>query len=250
MTTKSNIRSGFVALLGSVAMIVSAADDRPRVRPLPPMAANAKTGPAVGIKIPAFQAMDQDGKKANFQALAGPKGLVLVFARSADWCPYCKTHLADINTQVEAFHKQGLNVASITYDSAAVLKDFSSRLKIGYPMLSDPDSKIIKAFGILNTNVDPKTPQYGIPFPGTFIINEKGIVASKYFEDDYRERYSGAAIVSKEFGVDGVARDETETTQMLQNCCVSSRLISQSILWVTPQVHDPEFWRTGPRLSR
>jgi hypothetical protein len=28
----------------------------------------------------------------------GPKGLMLVFYRSADWCPYCKTQLAELHT--------------------------------------------------------------------------------------------------------------------------------------------------------
>ena len=210
------MKSNWMALaaLGCFAMLVWAAEDRPKLHPLPPLAGNAKTGPAVGTKIPALQAIDQDGKPRDFQSLRGPKGLVLVFARSADWCPYCKTHLADINKQVQAFKDKGLAVASITYDSQAVLKDFSTRLTIGYPMLSDPQSKVIRAFGLLNTNVDPKSPQYGIPFPGTIIVNEKGVVTSKYFEDDYRERYSAASIVTHEFGADGVDKTMTETTQM------------------------------------
>ncbi len=45
----------------------------------------AELGPAVGQPLPAFETADQDGKPRSFENLRGPKGLVLVFFRSADW---------------------------------------------------------------------------------------------------------------------------------------------------------------------
>ena len=45
----------------------------------------ATLGPAVGQPIPGFEAPDQDGRPRDFASLTGPKGLVLVFFRSADW---------------------------------------------------------------------------------------------------------------------------------------------------------------------
>ena len=47
--------------------------------------ANLKTGPEVGQKIPAFSAVDQNGRVRNFDSLNGPNGLVLFFNRSVDW---------------------------------------------------------------------------------------------------------------------------------------------------------------------
>lgn len=188
--------------------------ERPRARPLPPASSNAKSGPAVGARIPTFTAIDTDGKQRTFENLRGPRGLVLLFSRSADWCPYCKTNMADLNTQVEAFRKKGLGVASVTYDSAAILQDFGKRLGIKYPMLSDPQSRVIQAFGILNDNVETTSPQYGIPFPGTYIVNEKGVVTAKYFEEDYRERYSAASILAHEFAADGTEKTTIDTAQL------------------------------------
>jgi peroxiredoxin len=49
------------------------------------LAAAIEAGPAVGETIPAFQAVDQDGRVRTFADLRGPKGLVLLFFRSADW---------------------------------------------------------------------------------------------------------------------------------------------------------------------
>ena len=59
--------------------------DRPRLRPLPKLDENVKTGPAVSARIPHFEALDQHGRRRTFESLRGPKGLVLMFVRSADW---------------------------------------------------------------------------------------------------------------------------------------------------------------------
>ena len=42
-------------------------------------------GPAVGAHVPEFELADQSGQSRNLQSLTGPKGLMLVFFRSADW---------------------------------------------------------------------------------------------------------------------------------------------------------------------
>ncbi len=47
--------------------------------------AEIRTGPGVGERIPVFQARDQNGEAVTFQTLRGPKGLLLLFHRSADW---------------------------------------------------------------------------------------------------------------------------------------------------------------------
>ena len=201
-------------LLVLLGALVWGQDARPRLRPLNEQSANAKTGPAVGSHIPEFAAVDLNGKRQTFDTLKGSKGLVLVFARSADWCPYCKTQLADLNRQVDGFRMKGVNVASITYDSTDILKTFATRIGIRYPMLSDPESAVIRAFDILNTNIDKNTPRYGIPFPGTYVINEKGIITAKSFDDDYRERSSAASILTREFGAAGFIQNTIENSQL------------------------------------
>ncbi len=44
-----------------------------------------KTGPAVGSRVPDFALPDQNGKQWTLHDLMGPKGMLLVFTRSADW---------------------------------------------------------------------------------------------------------------------------------------------------------------------
>ncbi len=45
----------------------------------------AKLGPQVGEKVPDFSLPDQHGARQTLASLMGPKGLILVFNRSADW---------------------------------------------------------------------------------------------------------------------------------------------------------------------
>jgi cytochrome oxidase Cu insertion factor (SCO1/SenC/PrrC family) len=78
-------RLSALLLASAIASVAWGADDHPRLNPLPPTDRNAQTGPAVGARIPAFEAVDQHGKARTFDSLKGPHGLVLLFVRSADW---------------------------------------------------------------------------------------------------------------------------------------------------------------------
>lgn len=98
----------------------------------------------------------------------------------------------------EEVNKRGYGVVAISYDTPATLKNFADRKKISYPLLSDPDSKIIKAFGILNEKA--KDFAAGVPHPGMFVVNAAGKVEAKYFEEDYRERFTISALLTNRFG--------------------------------------------------
>jgi hypothetical protein len=45
----------------------------------------AKLGPQVGDRAIDFQLTDQSGRTQRLATIAGPKGTMLVFVRSADW---------------------------------------------------------------------------------------------------------------------------------------------------------------------
>jgi cytochrome oxidase Cu insertion factor (SCO1/SenC/PrrC family) len=44
-----------------------------------------KLGPQIGTQVPDFTLLDQKGQSRTLASLMGPKGLMLVFFRSADW---------------------------------------------------------------------------------------------------------------------------------------------------------------------
>jgi hypothetical protein len=102
----------------------------------------------------------------------------------------------ELQGRVEELKRQGFGVAGISYDSVAVLSAFSSRRGITFPLLSDPGSVTIKTYGILNTTVPASNRQmYGIPFPGTFMLDTRGIVTSRFFEQAYQDRNTVGSIM-------------------------------------------------------
>jgi AhpC/TSA family/Disulphide bond corrector protein DsbC len=87
--------------------------------------------------------------------------------------------------------------AAISYDSEEVLMFFAGRYKIDYPMLADPDSKVIQAYGVLNTEATGM--QKGFARPGYFYIDSAGVIREKFFDAKYRERLTGNSIIAKLF---------------------------------------------------
>ena len=195
-------------------------------------------GPQVGQRVPDFSLQDQDGKVRTLQSIMGPRGAMVVFVRSADWCPYCRTQLVELQGQAATLRAQGIGLAAIMYDSREILADFSRRQGITYPLLSDVGSATIKRYGILNTIVEEalgpngKDPALmadlrlyatigeaterirGIPFPGTFVVDRQGRVTSRFFEDYYRERTTTANILLRT-GVGGAVRGTQIATDHL-----------------------------------
>lgn len=45
----------------------------------------ASLGPQVGEQVPEFSLPDQNGQMRTLESIAGPKGAMLLFHRSADW---------------------------------------------------------------------------------------------------------------------------------------------------------------------
>ena len=109
--------------------------------------------------------------------------------------------MVELEQSREEFRKLGIGLAAISYDSVAILHNFAERRAIHFSLLSDPDSKIIRSVGLLNQSMPQGSPFFGIPYPGTFILDAKGVIKAKYFEDDFRERFTAADILTKRFNV-------------------------------------------------
>lgn len=150
-----------------------------------------------GQKAPDFSARDQFDREQTLATLRGPKGTVLLFYRSADWCPYCKGQLIQLQAAKARFEQQGLKLAGISYDSQVILKSFSDRRKIDFPLLSDADSKVIQAYDVLNAEATGQNK--GMARPGYFFIDTSGVIREKFFEAKYRERLTGNNVLARIF---------------------------------------------------
>jgi len=131
----------------------------------------------------------------------------------------------ELQDRLEELTRSGIGVAAISYDSQDILANFAKERGITFPLLSDVDSAVIKAYGILNTVAvaadgprkdDPElladvqkyvaasgmfSESVGTPFPGTFMLDTNGRVESRYFEEFYRERNTTANVMLK-LGID------------------------------------------------
>ena len=104
----------------------------------------------------------------------------------------------ELQGRLDELRRQGFDVAGVSYDSVAVLADFSRRRGITFPLLSDPGSITIRKYGILNTTVPASNRRmYGIPFPGTFMLNARGVITSRFFEQAYQERNTVGSIMAR-----------------------------------------------------
>nr|QQZ49828.1 redoxin domain-containing protein [Phenylobacterium glaciei] len=50
----------------------------------------------MGSRIPPIAARDMAGKPVTVRDLSDKNGVVLVFFRSAKWCPYCQKQLIEL----------------------------------------------------------------------------------------------------------------------------------------------------------
>jgi hypothetical protein len=103
----------------------------------------------------------------------------------------------ELQNAKQRFEERGLKLAAISYDSRAILKDFAARQNIDFPLLADPDSKIIRSFGVLNAEAKGMTK--GMARPGFFYIDENGVIREKYFEAKYADRFTPNNVIGKLF---------------------------------------------------
>ena len=150
----------------------------------------AAIGPVIGAPAPAFAALNAEGAPVTLESLAGTNGTIVSFVRSADWCPFCKKQLIELNEQESAFAAAGWQLVGISYDSPEKLARFAGKSNISYPLLSDKDSATIKAFGLLNEEYGPESKAYGIPHPALVFIGSDGTVREVLREEGFRDRPS------------------------------------------------------------
>jgi len=151
----------------------------------------------LGNKIPLLRGTDQFGKERDFENLRGPNGLVILFYRSADWCPYCKGQLLSLQRAAQHFMDKGIGLVGVSYDSQDILKFFTDRYSITYPLLADPQSEIIERFGVLNTTATGFTK--GMSYLGFVYVSPDGRIQETFFEEDIHTRFTGNNVITKIF---------------------------------------------------
>ncbi|MCB9594246.1 MAG: redoxin domain-containing protein [Sandaracinaceae bacterium] len=106
------------------------------------------------------------------------------------------TQLVELQRALPRFEAAGVRLYAVSYDEVEALAEFARHHGITYPLLSDRGSKVIDSYGIRNHFVgEHEVPYYGIPFPGTYLVDERGHVAAKLFHRNLAHRESAEAML-------------------------------------------------------
>ena len=158
-------------------------------------------GPKIGSPAPALHIVDTNNHAISLEQIIKKEGAIIVFFRSADWCPFCKKHLIELNEYDENFKALGYGVAAISYDNTDILKNFSQFSELTYPLYSDQEAATVNAYGVRNTDYEIGDDNYGLSLPGVIVVNQAGKVVKKYFFEGYRNRVKFNELL-KELSVD------------------------------------------------
>ena len=130
----------------------------------------------------------------------------------------------ELQSHIDEFEAAGVRLFAISYDPVGDLASFASEHGITYSLLYDEDSRVIRQYGILNTLVRPDERVYGIPFPGTYIVDEGGMIVEKLFHREYQVREAASAVLREAFDAPADLSDYPGDQCSEPNVRVSARL--------------------------
>jgi len=126
----------------------------------------------VGDHAPDFSATTDDGTKVRLADFLGKRVLVLFFYPK-DGTPICTKEACAFRDSYEQFIDAGADVIGVSGDTDESHRTFARQHKLSFPLISDADGSLRKAFAV------PKT--MGL-FPGrvTYVIDQAGIIRQIY----------------------------------------------------------------------
>jgi peroxiredoxin Q/BCP len=138
-----------------------------------------------GSKAPSFSAPDQHGNKVSLADFKGRK-LVLYFYPQ-DMTPTCTEQACNLRDNYAALKKAGLAVVGVSPDDVARHQKFAGKYDLPFPLLADPNRKIIEKYGVWG-----EKQLYGRKYMGvhrtTFLVDEKGKVMKVFGKPKAKEQ--------------------------------------------------------------
>lgn len=126
-----------------------------------------------GMPAPEFALLDQDGVERKLSDFRGEK-LVIFFYPQA-MTPACTKEACEFQESTQPLKDAGYRVLGISRDQIDKLRRFADRDSLEYPLLSDPDTEVHRAYGAYG-----KKNSYGRILEGvirsTFLIDEHGVI--------------------------------------------------------------------------
>lgn len=127
----------------------------------------------IGDKMPSFSAVDQDGNPVTDQTLLGHKTVIYFYPK--DSTSGCTAEACNIRDNYHSFLARGFQVYGVSKDSIKSHQNFRTKYELPFPLLSDPETTMIQAFGVWG-----EKKLYGKTYFGTlrttFIFDENNIL--------------------------------------------------------------------------
>ena len=128
----------------------------------------------VGDTAPSFSLDDADGNTVSLADYRGRK--LIVYFYPAASTPGCTKQACDFRDNLRALNKAGLDVVGISPDKPAKLAKFRDAEGLTFPLLSDPDRKVLSTWGAYG-----EKKMYGKTVQGvirsTFVVDENGKIS-------------------------------------------------------------------------
>lgn len=122
--------------------------------------------PKVGDTAPAFSGTDQDGKTVSLADFAGKKNVLLYFYPK-DFTGGCTKEACGFRDRMGELQTNNVAVIGVSFDSADSHKKFIEQYHLNFPLLADPDGKIVAAY-------DVKMPMMNMAKRVSFLIGTDG----------------------------------------------------------------------------
>jgi len=123
--------------------------------------------------MPAFSVIDETGKQVTEKDMLGRKTVIYFYPK--DSTPGCTAEACNIRDNHNAFMARGYQVFGVSKDSQASHARFKEKNGLTFPLLSDPTTAMLQAFGAWGEKKN-----YGKVSMGTlrktFIFDENGIL--------------------------------------------------------------------------
>lgn len=126
-----------------------------------------------GDTAPAFRLPDENGSPVSLTDFAGKK--VVLYFYPAALTPGCTTQACDFRDNLNSLQSAGYQVVGVSRDTPARNKEFAEQEQLTFPLLSDPDLEVHKAYRAYG-----EKSLYGKTVEGvirsTFVLDEGGFV--------------------------------------------------------------------------
>lgn len=127
----------------------------------------------IGDKMPAFSVADEQGRVVTDKDLLGRKTVIYFYPK--DSTPGCTAEACNLRDNYRSFMARGYQVFGVSKDSQASHVKFKEKYDLPFPLLSDPTTEMLQAFGAWG-----EKKLYGKSSMGTlrktFIFDENGIL--------------------------------------------------------------------------